>query len=115
MYVLSEDDFVLSFEACSFPNDSFKHADHLRLAWIYVRRYGCAMAEERICESIRRFAASLGHEEKYHETMTRVWLRLVFVAYRATPALTSFDEFKDMHPWLFDRHTLFAFYSEACL
>ena len=110
-----EDDFVQAFEECRYPNQSFKHADHIRLAWIYLRKYGPITGEERICASIRRFAASLGHEQKYHETMTRAWFRLVSSAHCEAQDIASFDEFLARFPSLFDRRLLSEFYSDALM
>ena len=47
-YLLAEDEFVVAVEECRYANAEFRHADHIRLAWIYVRRYGARQAEERI-------------------------------------------------------------------
>jgi hypothetical protein len=110
-----DDEFVSEFEACSYPSGQFRHADHVRLAWIYLRRYGMARAEQRIARGIQNFAASLGHPEKYHDTITRAWLRLVFTAWRQTPRIESFDEFAAQHAWLLEQDSLAAFYSRELL
>jgi hypothetical protein len=112
---LNDDEFLEAVEQCRYLNAEFRHADHIRLAWIYVRRYGAGAAEERIAETIRRLAISQGHEAKYHETLTRAWLRLVALAEYLTPTLTAFDEFVAKHCWLLDRSVLLAFYSDTCL
>ena len=112
---LDEDDFVRRFEACEYPNGQFRHADHVRLAWIYIRRGGLAEAERRMDASIRRFAIGLGHEEKYHATITKAWVRLVYLAYRATPLTRDFATFLGRHLWLADKNALRAFYSPALL
>ena len=114
-HLLSEDEFITAVEECRYPNTDFHHGDHIRLAWTYLRRYGLQAAEERVSECIRRFAISLGHEQKYHETLSRAWVRLVAVAAHATPKITAFDEFLAKHGWLLDRGALSAFYSGACL
>jgi hypothetical protein len=113
--LLDEDEFVEMVEECRYGNAEFRHADHIRLAWIYVRRYGARQAEERIAGTVRRFAISLGHEAKYHETQTRAWLRLVATAQHLTPKVTAFEEFLSKHGWLLDRSALSPFYSGAHL
>ena len=110
-YLLGENEFVAAVEECRYANAEFRHADHVRLAWIYVRRYGAREAEERIVKTIMRFAISQGHEEKYHGTLTRAWLRLVATAQHLTPNVTAFDELLAKHRWLLDRSALSAFYS----
>ena len=112
---VDEEAFVESFERCQYPNDRFKHADHVRLAWIYIRRHGVDEAEQRIAQSIRAFAGSLGHGEKYHETMTVAWLRLVYSAHCATPKIEDFREFISLHRWLADKRSLNTFYSQRLL
>jgi len=113
--LLDEDEFVAAVEQARYPNGEFHHPDHIRLAWIYVRRYGPHQAEERITRTIRRFATSLGHEAKFHDTMTRAWLRLVAAAQQLTPGIVDFDSFLAKHAWLLDRSALSAFYSDARL
>jgi len=110
-----ENSFVQSFEACEYPAEKFRHADHIRLAWIYIRRYGLEKAEERIRTSIRNFASSVGHAPKYHETMTRAWLRLVHAAYTATPEAADFVTFMSKNLLLLDKHALSSFYSPQVL
>ena len=112
--LLDDDEFVAAVEGCRYAN-AFRHADHLRLAWIYVGRYGAREAEERIVATIRRFAISHGHETMYHDTQTRAWLRLVATAHHLTPTMAAFDEFLTKHGWLLDRNVLSAFYSRSHL
>jgi hypothetical protein len=112
---LDDGEFVRRLEACEYPNTIFRHADHVRLAWIYLRRLGPDHAETRIVESIRRFAGSLNHPEKYHDTITRAWLRLVAAAYAATPEIEEFAAFAATHRRLLDRGGLAPYYSAALL
>jgi hypothetical protein len=106
-----EDAFLRSFENCEYSNEKFKHADHIRLTWVYIRRLGVIGAEERIGASIYKFAASLGHPEKYHETITRAWFRLVYGAYCTTPDIADFAKFIASHLSLLDPKALLTFYS----
>src|SRR5258708_4242913 len=112
---LEEDDFVRSFESCKYPNEKFRHTDHIRLAWIYIRRFGIREGEDGMAASIRRFAISVGHEEKYHATITKAWTRLIYVAYRTTPVLHDFHKFLSSHLWLAEKNSLHAFYSQTLL
>src|SRR6185436_14594590 len=111
-----EDDvFVAQFESCQFPGDQFRHADHLRLAWIYIRKYGCDVAEQRMRQSIQSFARSLGAAHKYHETITFFWVRLVDVDIRSSCPRETFADFVDAHPWLFEKDLVLEFYSRELL
>lgn len=107
--------FLAAFEAGQRPGGVFRHADHLRLAWLYLRRDGVALGEERIAAGIRRFAAAQGAVGLYHETLTRAWVRLVAAALAANPQLGSFPQFLDANPQLADKAYLFRFYSVEAL
>lgn len=111
---LSESELAGRMERCVYPNAAFRHADHLRLAWYYRRTLGEAAAN-RMQQTIRRFAASLGHPEKYHATQTTAWMRLVAAAVACTPQHGEFAVFLAAHPWLLDRDALLAFYSRGRL
>src|SRR5262249_52537108 len=108
---LEDDAFVAEFESCRFPNAQFRHADHIRLAWIYLRRYDYQAAEKRMRRSIREFACHLGADQKYHETITILWMRLVNAALQLTSKPSNFSEFASAHTWLLNKEAIFEFYS----
>jgi hypothetical protein len=111
----SDADFARRVETCAWGEAPFRHRDHVRLAWIYVRSLGPDAAEARILESILRFARSANQAGKFHDTMTRAWLRLVAWAVAIGPHVDEFDAFAAAHGWLLDARTLDAFYSAARL
>lgn len=74
---LTGDDFVARFEDCTLPNSAFHHQDHVRLAWIYLRRHPPLEALARFAEGLRRFATANGHPGLYHETITWAFLLLI--------------------------------------
>jgi hypothetical protein len=100
---MTDDDFVAAFLSGSLPPQQFHHRDHLRLAWALVRLTGAEEAMKRITSGIRYFAAQHGQAEKYHETMTRFWVRVVAHAVAARPDLTTFDAFLAAFPLLLER------------
>jgi hypothetical protein len=77
---LSDDEFVRAFESCELAPDLFHHRDHIRLARIYVDRLGAAAATERFRTALIKFALHNGVSDKYHETITIAWMRLVIAA-----------------------------------
>jgi hypothetical protein len=74
---LTDADFVRSFEDCTLPNAAFHHRDHVRLAWIYLRRHPPVEALQRFADGLRRFATANGHPGLYHETITWAFLLLI--------------------------------------
>ena len=95
--------FVEAFLTGSLPSQRFRHRDHLRLAWTLVRLTGEDEATRRITSGIRYFATLHGHAEKYHETMTRFWVRIVAHAVAARPDITTFDVFLAAFPLLLEQ------------
>ncbi len=35
---MTDAEFVAAFESCALPAQAFRHRDHVRLAWLYLRR-----------------------------------------------------------------------------
>lgn len=74
---MNDREFRAAFEDGTLPADLFHHADHLRLAWIYVRDYPLIEAIERFAAALKSFAARKGAAGRYHETITWAYLLLV--------------------------------------
>lgn len=100
---MTDDDFVTAFLSGSLPPTQFHHRDHLRLTWALVRLTGVEAAMKRITSGIRYFATQHGQDEKYHETMTRFWVRIVGHMVAARPDITMFDDFLATFPMLLDK------------
>lgn len=99
---MTDDEFVEAFERGEVPAHAFRHRDHLRLAWILVRRDGLDAGGDRAARGIRGFAARHGVPDRYHETITWFWLRLVAHAIAAEPDVGRFEAFLGRFPLLLD-------------
>jgi hypothetical protein len=51
----------------------------------------------------------------YHETMTQVWIRLVYVTFREFGPSPSADEFVETHSQLLSKRAPLFFYSRGCI
>jgi hypothetical protein len=103
--MLPDDEFLRAFFGLELPNAEFRHRDHVRLAWLAVRRHGADVAEEVVTAGIRKFARHNGNESLYHDTMTRFWVRLVAHAVSDRPEIADFDAFLGAYPILLDKNT----------
>lgn len=74
---MTDDEFIARFEDCSLGADFFHHADHIRMAFLYLCRYPAWEAVRRFSRSLERFAAALGKPERYNETMTWAFMFLI--------------------------------------
>ncbi len=88
----------------------FGHREHLELAWTYLRLHPIEEAESAMTAAIRHIARGHGAEGKYHETITRAWLRCVAVHTQRWGA-GSFEKFIERNSDLLDRKLLEHFYS----
>jgi hypothetical protein len=106
----ADETFLAAFEAGQIANQDFHHRDHLRLAWIQVRRLGLERASDAVAGAIRQFAAHHGHADRYHETMTRFWLRAVGFGINRHPML-PFDDLLAAEPHLLDKNLPYRHWS----
>jgi N-formylglutamate deformylase len=89
---VDDEQFLSAFEAAAIPNHAFRHREHLRMAWLYVRRDGAAAGTERICAGLQRFAAAHGVPHLHHDTLTRFWARLMAHVVEVFPGLARFED-----------------------
>jgi hypothetical protein len=69
-----DEDLLAAFERGAPA--SFRHADHVRMAYLCLRR-AQAEAAERYLAALRRTARALGAESKVDEALTRTCVALV--------------------------------------
>jgi hypothetical protein len=111
----SDEDFLRAFEDLSFPAELFHHREHIRVAWLYLNSSDASRAAERMASGILRFANHQGATQKYHHTITLVWMRLVAAALVETPEGETFEQFLAAHPELNGKDLLFTYYSKELL
>ena len=99
---MNDAEFLRAFDDCSLPNERFRHRDHLRLAWLRLRRDGAEAGSDAVRAGIRRYAAAHGAADRYHETLTTFYLRLVTHAIARRPEVDDFERFLVAFPLLLD-------------
>ena len=107
--------FLEAFENCNLPHGIFHHADHVRLAWLYVGKYGAVESEQRLLDGIRKMAACANAPAKFLYTTTVAWARLVASARAQSPTKESFVVWVENFPELLDRDLLAKYYSKERL
>jgi hypothetical protein len=90
---LCDGEFIARFEDCTLPNSSFHHRDHVRLAWLFLRRAPILEALTRFTDGLKRFAHANGHDGLYHETITWAYLFLVRQRIAAGPDDETWQDF----------------------
>lgn len=83
---LSDDDLLARFNDTTLPNDAFHHSEHVRVAWLFVRRHGMPSALAEFPAALRRFADAKGATTLYHATITWAFLLLIHERHERSPA-----------------------------
>lgn len=108
--------FRQAFEALEVAADDFDHRAHVRLAYVYLCEMPVDEAHESMKKALLAFLDHLGAEPtKYHETITRAWIKAVRHFMANTPACDSADEFIDRNPKLLDTKIMLSHYSAEVL
>ncbi len=103
-------DFLDRFDDCTLPESEFRHAGHVRMAWLRLNEAPFAQALAQISDGIRRYARSKGQTSKYHETVTVAFARIVASRMRSGE---SFDDFASRNADLFSPQPLLRRYYSA--
>lgn len=74
---MTDDEFVAAFESCTLPQESFHHADHVKVAFLYLRRYPLLEAIRYFSTGLARLAISYAKPNLYNETITWAYLLLI--------------------------------------
>jgi len=115
---MNDDEFLAAFEARTL--DEFHHRDHIKVAYLYLRRHPLDDAIAKVRTGLQALAAAWGApvddlERGYHETMTQAWVRLVHQTLSDCGVAESADAFCDQQPKLMQKTHLQLFYSRERL
>jgi hypothetical protein len=110
------DPLVLAFESASVNAASFRHREHLYVAWCYLRALPLEQALARYVHYLRRLTTALGVPDKFHASMTWAYVVLLHDAMERSAAVT-FDELLAKNPAILDHRAgaLFEYYDRVQL
>jgi len=118
---MNREELIQTFEADALPQGSFHHADHVRLAFAYLREYPPLQALEKFSSALQRYAAARNKSQRYHETITYAYFFLIrerLIRERmARSGIVEWDEFARRNPDLlvWKNGILARYYQEATL
>jgi hypothetical protein len=75
--LLTDEDLVDAFERATLAADHFSHLQHVRTAWLFLRRDGLLKALDTFPAALRRFAVANGAPQLYHATITWAYLLVI--------------------------------------
>lgn len=85
---MTDDELYDLFTSTALPADQFHHEQHVRVAWLFIRRHGMPGALGEFSEAIKRFPAAKGAHGLYHETITWAFLLILNERQARQPAST---------------------------
>jgi hypothetical protein len=109
---MDDEAFLAQFENHTWPHDDWHHREHIKVAYLYLRRYPLAEAIARMCAGVRAYnAAKQIPTDGYHETMTQAWMRLVHLTLCEYGPAETADAFYEQNPQLSQKKVLRLFYT----
>lgn len=90
---MTEHEWMAEFEKCTLPNGSFHHADHVKMAFLYLQEYPPLEALGRFSSALERFAAAHGKPNLYNETITWGFVLLIRERMARASSTQSWAEF----------------------
>jgi hypothetical protein len=118
---VTDDELVAAFEGGRIRGDEFHHGDHVRLGFLFMRRFPAWDALRRFSRALECMAAANGKPSHYHETITWAFLLLIRERIarwdRAHGRPPSWEEFLADNVDLLDGkdHVLKKYYEEQTL
>jgi hypothetical protein len=105
---MTDTELARALERCEVPDAGFHHADHLRVAWVYLQESASVDdALARMAVTIRRFAASVGQAGKYSDAITAFWMYQLAAVHALMPAADC-DAVLRAYPRLLDKDLIDA-------
>ena len=113
---MTDEEFARAFERGEITPAAFDHRAHVRVAWVYVREGpSLEAATDRMRAAIRRFAAAANASQKYHETITVLWMVLLADASHAVAAPCELEAVLAQRADLADKNLPLKYYSRERL
>ena len=100
---MDDGEFLRLFHDGNLSGEEFRHRGNLRLAWLVLSKHSRIEAESTVAREIRRFAVANGASNRYHDTLTRFWVRLVGHAMENATEMGSIDDLLARFPFLLEK------------
>jgi hypothetical protein len=98
---MKDEDLLRGFLEATLPPEAFHHEQHVRAAWLFLRRWNAGEAFSRFTSSLRRLAAAYGKADRYHDTVTWAYLLMVRERLERGDPGDDWERFSRRNPDLF--------------
>lgn len=106
---MADEEILRGFETGWRSDSGFHHLD-LPAAWAYGRRDDRTVGGRHVRAGLRRLTATRGAPARYHEMVTRFWIRLLGHLIDAHPDADRFETLLERFPRLADKTLPLAHY-----
>jgi hypothetical protein len=115
--MMSDDDINKPEQKAAGGGGLFRHKEHVKLTWLYLRKYTLLETVGKVSEALKMFATANGAPQLYNETLTWAYIFLINERMARLDAKHTWDEFYAAHPDLFNwnENILKTFYREETL
>jgi hypothetical protein len=112
---MTDAELVAALENGSLPESEFRHRNHVRVAYIYLRGLTFPEAIERMSGALRSYATAKGKQNLYHETITIAFLALINERIARNGDGGGWEGFAAANPDLLDKRFLSHYYRRETL
>ena len=88
---LSDVKFLRAMDAAQIPPALFGHREHLRLAFLILRRDGADEGRLAIVRALRRYTTTYGIAHIFDEELTLRWIERLLAAMAGHPEASTLD------------------------
>jgi hypothetical protein len=95
---LNEAEWMEAFEKCALPSGSFHHEEHVKMAFLYLKKFEPLEALSRFSSDLTRFAKAHGKPNLYNETITWAFFLLIRERIARAHSPQTWAEFSASNP-----------------
>lgn len=99
---MTDEEFYEQFENATLDANIFNHSNHVKMAWIYLKKFELPEAMLKFSKDLKAFAAAHGAPKLYHETITFAYLILINERLKENENQQNWDIFVQTNTDLFD-------------
>ena len=114
---MTDEEFFEKFENATLSPKLFHHREHVKMAWLYLKKDELPAALAKFSASLKRFSSANGADNLYHETITFAFMAIINERLRASPDARGWEAFVEENPDIFDwkENVLKKYYREETL
>ena len=90
---MNEAEWMEAFETGALPNGSFHHGEHVKMAFLYLKKFAPLEALSRFASGLARFATAHGKPDLYNETITWAFFLLIRERIARASSSQTWEEF----------------------